>query len=189
MKIAIVSDIHGNLVALNRFLKVIDEEKIETILNLGDFIGGLYPIEVLNIIKDDKRFISVLGNHDELHRDYILEEAGIEAVKFINSIPLNRIIEICNKKILMVHSSEKSNMDIPVLFTGKSLEEFVESYDKNVDIVLFGHTHLQCFITYYGDRIIINPGSLGLSYDGNESFLIIDFKEGGVDYIFKKLNI
>ena len=43
MKIAICSDIHGNIEAFNRFLEVINAEGIKKVLNLGDFVRGKDP--------------------------------------------------------------------------------------------------------------------------------------------------
>ena len=60
-EIAIISDIHFNKYALNVFLNYIEKQKINIILNLGDFVQiGPNPYEVSNIILNDKRFINIL---------------------------------------------------------------------------------------------------------------------------------
>ena len=87
MKIAVISDLHGNLKALDYFINYIDKEKIETVLNLGDILGGLNPIEALRIIKKDKRFINVCGNHDK-ELEFLKDDLTKDDIDFLkrNSI-------------------------------------------------------------------------------------------------------
>ena len=55
-KIAIISDLHANLAALDTFINYINKEQIQLVLNLGDFISnGPNPCEVFDIIIEDKR--------------------------------------------------------------------------------------------------------------------------------------
>lgn len=64
-RIAVVSDIHANKYALNAFLEYINKEKINTILNLGDFVQiGPNPAEATKTILNDSRFINILGNNE-----------------------------------------------------------------------------------------------------------------------------
>ena len=74
MKVAIISDIHGNVEALKYFINYIDESNIKIVLNLGDIMGGVNPKEALKIIMNDNRFINVCGNHDS-NLYYIDEES------------------------------------------------------------------------------------------------------------------
>ena len=64
-KIAIVADIHANIYALDKFLEYINQEKINTILNLGDFVQiGPNPFEVSKVVINDNRFINIIGNNE-----------------------------------------------------------------------------------------------------------------------------
>ena len=86
MKVAVISDVHGNVEALKYFINYIDENNIEVVLNLGDIMGGINPRETLKIIMNDKRFINVCGNH-ESNLYYIDEELSKEELSWIKNIP------------------------------------------------------------------------------------------------------
>lgn len=186
MKIAVISDLHGNLKALDYFINYIDKEKIETVLNLGDILGGLNPIEALRIIKKDKRFINVCGNHDK-ELEFLKDDLTKDDIDFLKGIPLSRVFECFDKKFLMVHSRKNSNKDIPVLYNEGNLMEFLTDYEGEWDYVLFGHTHYQCYLSFYDGKIMINPGSLGLSYDNKISFAIITIENDEFNLEFKKI--
>ncbi|HEX9653856.1 MAG TPA: metallophosphoesterase family protein, partial [bacterium] len=64
MKYAIISDIHGNLEALESVLAVIDNMKVDSLLCLGDIVGyGPNPNECVDLIKQ-RAAVSLAGNHD-----------------------------------------------------------------------------------------------------------------------------
>ena len=178
MNIAVISDLHGNLKALDYFINYIDKEKIETVLNLGDILGGLNPIEAIRIIKNDKRFINVCGNHDK-ELEFLKDDLTKDDIDFLKGIPLSRVF--------MVHSRKNSNKDIPVLYNEGNLMEFLTDYEGEWDYVLFGHTHYQCYLSFYDGKIMINPGSLGLSYDNKISFAIITIEKDEFNLEFKKI--
>ncbi len=119
-KLAIIADVHGNLTALNLFLKYITHEKIDLVLNLGDFIGiGPNPAETTRIILNDKRFISILGNHElskftkedyrvtpeeQAHHRWIADQLPPDLLEQIKSIPKQRYITINSSKFYLIHS-------------------------------------------------------------------------------------
>ncbi|MCR4944331.1 MAG: metallophosphatase family protein [Clostridium sp.] len=187
MKIAVISDVHGNTENLNVFMNYINKEGIKTVLNLGDIIGGDNPVEALRIIMNDKRFISVRGNHDSSL--FLEDELLDEEILWLDSLPLIKTVEFCNKKFLMVHSRIDNNTDMPLLYEGKSLLEFLKDYEGDYDYVLFGHTHYQGLLSYYKGSTMINPGSLGLSYDEKISFCIIDLSYDSISIDMKKYNL
>lgn len=64
MKIGIISDIHGNLEALEEAFSNISERNVDTIVCLGDLTGyGPYPNEVVEFIRE-KHILNILGNYD-----------------------------------------------------------------------------------------------------------------------------
>jgi putative phosphoesterase len=187
MKVAVISDVHGNVKLLNSFMKYIDKSGIKKVLNLGDIMGGIDPIGVLDIIMKDERFISVSGNHDS-NLTFIENELTKVQLKWLKNLPIKRIVTIEGKRFLMVHSRIGSNTDIPMLYNEKYLMEFLEDYEGDFEYVLFGHTHYQCLLSFYKGKIMINPGSLGLSYDEKMSFAIITLENGEVHIDFKKVD-
>ena len=64
-KIAVFSDIHGNLPALQAVMRDLDERGIEHRYSLGDLVGyGTFPNEVIQLIREHK-IPTVMGNYDE----------------------------------------------------------------------------------------------------------------------------
>ncbi len=65
MRIAIISDIHSNLEALEKSLELIKEKSVDEILCLGDIIGyGANPNECIDLVRQTTPYV-LLGNHDE----------------------------------------------------------------------------------------------------------------------------
>lgn len=200
-KVAIIADVHGNLTALNLFMKFINEEKIEMVLNLGDFIGiGPNPAETTQIILNDKRFISILGNHEtskflneeygvtseeQAHHRWILNQLSPDLLEKIKIIPKQRYITINSLKFYLIHSRPYEKMapmidGMPILFMDKNIRDFVKDYQTasmSADWILFGHTHLPLFIDFLGKKYLC-PGALGVSAQKLITFAIIDFSNG-----------
>ncbi len=80
MIIAIVSDIHGNIQALEAVLRDIDKQQVDKIINLGDIIGyGANPGECLELMMNDPRLLqTVQGNHENALVRYVLNQESIE---------------------------------------------------------------------------------------------------------------
>ena len=204
-KIAIVSDIHANIYALNIFLKYLKNNfQVSDILNLGDFLQlGPHPKEVTEIILKDKRFINILGNNeisllkrnpsafpeDEYaHQDWTIEQLGPEIVSKLGQLSKSNILTINKKKIYMIHSRPYSTTAMPLLYGGKSLNDFIKDYDGiAVDYILFGHTHVQALIRYRGNKTFINPGSLGCSKESTVSFCLAEIDSETINFTFKKI--
>lgn len=189
MRVAIVSDIHGNIEAFNKFMEKIQNENVEKILNLGDFVRGRDPHGIMEVIMNDDRFISIKGNHEygycNEHKDD-KELVYKKYIKWINNQKDQRIIEIEGIKILMIHSRMCSNSQPPLLYNGHSLNEFMEDYPNDIDLICFGHTHIQVYIeNFYGKRIL-NPGSLGVAIDRKVNFVILDISDNNFSYKFIK---
>ena len=65
MKLAIISDIHGNLEALSAVLEDIDQQKVDALYCLGDVVGyGPNPCECLSLVRQQCQKV-ILGNHDQ----------------------------------------------------------------------------------------------------------------------------
>lgn len=129
MKIAVVSDTHGSIDKVLNVLKNI--KNLELIIHLGDYVDDSRKIQ--EEIKLD--VICVRGNCD--YRD--------------TDIELEKIIEICGKKIFMTHGH---NYDVK---NGVS-KLFYRGKELNADIILFGHSHMSTKVEHEG-ILILNPGS------------------------------
>lgn len=126
MKILITSDIHRDLKGLNRVLQKVKEYDYH--LDAGD---SNLTVEYLN----KKNILSVKGNTD-----------------FFIKLPIHRIVNINNKKILIVHGH---TLNVKLYLNN------LYSYAKrlNVDICIYGHTHKQLLEEKDGITFL-NPGSV-----------------------------
>ena len=196
LKIAVISDIHGNIEALNAVLTSIQANNCEKIICLGDLVGhGPHPNEVIEKINELK-IPTVMGNYDEAIGFYLpycgcyidsieklrqsqnslawTAENTIEENKAIlRQLPEEYKYEYKNKKILAFHGSPMSINEYVYSDQKERLQELVEEFDS--DILLLGHTHIP-FIYWLGNKVIINPGSVGKPKDGDNraSYGIID---------------
>lgn len=192
-RIAVVADIHANKYALRKFLEYINNENIETILNIGDFLQiGPNPFEVSEIILKDNRFINILGNNEislfdienncnseEIrHRKWTREQLN-KNFEIIKKIPQERIIKIENKNILMIHSRKNNIKGMPLIYT-ENIDKFVNDYESfETEIVLFGHTHEKLYLEH-NNKIFINPGSLGCSKMKTVDFAMLEINDNKI---------
>jgi putative phosphoesterase len=176
-KLAIIADIHANLVALESTLADIKTQSITNILCLGD-VGnfGPQPKETLELIREIGCPV-VMGNSDanvlkprQVEKDRLIleveswcaEQLQDEHKAFVRTFKPIIELELDNLKILAYHGSPKSYND-PI--TATTSDEVLETYFANykADIFMGGHTHEQ-FIKRYFDKRVLNPGSVGLPY-------------------------
>jgi len=186
MNVAIISDIHGNSIALEVILKDIRQQKVNQIYCLGDLVN-YYPDcnEVISLLaKHDA--ISILGNHDfmvvssrnlekEKARVYQLDETRTNLTgvnnKYLAGLPKSILSRFGPAKVLMVHGSPLDELD-GYIYPDTDLNKF-ESLDY--DFVFCGHTH-RAMIRKVGQLTFANPGSVGMPRDiGNmASYILFD---------------
>ena len=207
-KIAIISDIHANKYALNRFLQYIDDDfNADVILNLGDAVSiGPHPKEVVQLILSDDRFMNIAGNNELIalglrknewhrgtgvHREWVANQLGKDLRDKISKLPTFQNLTIQNKKILMLHSHfydipGRTIQDNILLYQGKSMEEFINDYPPDVDIVLVGHSHEQLYLGTK-KKIIINPGSISITWKPEISFCLMEIDDTKMNFNFKNI--
>ncbi len=152
MKILVLSDTHGEIDECNHVLKKVD--KIDLIIHLGDYSSDV--VNVKKIFKLD--IINVRGNCDRM--DTKTKDEMIVTLK--------------GKKLFLTHGhiyGVKTNLD-RIFYRAKELQ---------VDIALFGHSHVPVSITYE-DMLLFNPGSISMPRKGSKkSFGIIELKQNSVE--------
>ena len=185
MKIAVISDIHGNMEALEAVMKDIESEGCEKIFVLGDYaMAGPEPDNAINWFmqkEGDPRFEMIQGNTDLMIADYsekvyqnVKEKAPVmaEALKnnfwlinpiqrnFLKNLPAQKELEIEGVKILLVHGSpRRNNEDILPDLTLAQVEEIIK--DTTADVILCGHTHMPCGFQTSKKQTVVNAGSIG----------------------------
>lgn len=197
MKIAVISDIHANLTALNEVLKDIKDENCDSIFCLGDLVlAGPQPKETLDFIKKQNWTI-IQGNTDKIiaeYNDEILEklketfpvmgnslEIDVKYTdrEYLANLPKDMEMEIEGVKILLVHGSPRyNNEDIMPNMPLSAIEEIVSGTDA--DLILCGHTHVPCGYQTNSKQTVVNVGSVGRPMTPNplSCYAIVEISEG-----------
>lgn len=196
MRIAIVSDIHDNLTALEAVLADLRETSPDLVLHGGDLVsGGSSPAEVVDRVRD-LGWPGVFGNSDEaIARPGTLEEfarqspapqslwdavnrmtafareaLGDERIAWLGALP--RVV--IHPPVALVHASPASAWRSPVAeATDAELESTYLPLGQA--IAVYGHIH-QPFVRDLPGLMVINTGSVSQSFDGDPraSYLLID---------------
>jgi putative phosphoesterase len=173
VKTALISDIHGNAVALDAVLAELDADQV---VCLGDAVqGGPQPTEVLDRLRD-LGWPVVLGNADAFLLD---PDAGPERFREVNDWTVSQLapghldqirsfvprlnVEIGDQRLLAFHGGPDDYDQILLPWT--PIDELQAAFDPYpADLYAGGHTHQQ-FVRRVGDAQFVNPGSVGLSWD------------------------
>lgn len=182
MRIALISDIHGNLVALEAVLAELDREALDQIVCLGDVVeGGPQPHAVLERLQQVGCPI-VMGNTDlrmstarsdeprtpDLPPGYTLELWVIDQLMpteraFLGALPPTVTVALPDAMpLLAFHGSPRSNTDAIVAATP---DEKLDAWFAGIhaSVLVGGHTHTP-LVRRYHDMVLINPGSVGLPF-------------------------
>lgn len=177
MKIAFLSDIHGNSWALKAVLNDIDQRGITEIYDLGDSLyGPLNPKGTFHLIAD-WNIKSVCGNQDRCIYEitdesemnptlkYVNNQLFEAAINWLKELPKFRIV---NDQIFLCHGTPTSDSEylLEELYTDHvSIKDYdqieIELADVKQKIVICGHSHRPAIVETQ-ERILINPGSVGL---------------------------
>ena len=185
-KIAIISDVHGNLEALNVVLNDIKSRNINKIICLGDIAGkGLHQEECINLIRKNC-FVTIKGNNDDFYSNtwdlsefeeidrkrynFFKSKLSNESIEFLKNLPFSYEFYLSGRLVRLFHAHpEKNYKSIGNIDTIDRLYElFLPSKntksDKKADIIIYGHIHTPYMQKIY-NRFIINAGSVGNSID------------------------
>ena len=182
--IAIISDVHGNYIALQKVLKEIDSLGISEVYCLGD-VAGYYS--QINECCDELRRRNVkcvMGNHDwymvsgtECDRSNSVRICIDYQRTIITQVNMRWLLSfrsiITANDISMVHGGWKNPIDEYI----KPTKEYFESIKGR--LYMSGHTHVQG-IYKYGETIYCNPGSVGQPRDGDNRAAFATFN--GTDF-------
>ena len=183
MRVAIISDIHGNLVALETVLDALKAEHVDQIVCLGDVATfGPQPREVIAQLRGLDCPV-VMGNmdawllnprpHEVRDKDsYRITEVEFWSAHQLSPADMDYLrtfrptVEIAlgdDATLLCFHGSPRSNTDVIMSTTSEEeLERMLSGYSATV--MAGGHTHVQ-ILRRHRDLIFINPGSVGLSFE------------------------
>lgn len=214
MRIAVISDIHSNILALESVLEDIKTKQVDLIVCLGDLVGYCtFPNEVINLIRE-RNILTIMGNYDEAVGEEMLvcgcdypdpkdaENAGLslnwtidntteENKKFLRELPREIKMNFKEKNIIFTHGSPRKINEY-LKENSEEAKEVMESFTE--DILVCGHTH-KPYYKMYGSKMIINSGSAGKPKTGNpkSNYVIIEILEKvkveiiEVEYDFEKI--
>jgi diadenosine tetraphosphatase ApaH/serine/threonine PP2A family protein phosphatase len=197
MKVAILTDIHSNLPALEAVLEAIDEAGIETRWCLGDVVGyGANPDECARTVSD-RCDLTLVGNHDlavtgEISTDFFSASAAA-AVEWTRANSEDSTIEFLKSlkpentehEVALYHASPRDPVWEYVLAIDQARECIAEQAAR---VSLIGHSHVALWfsdgeglpgadggaqaedakeIDLAENRWLLNPGSVGQPRDGD----------------------
>ena len=201
-KYAILSDIHGNLFALDEVVNDFDD--IDYIILLGDLIDyGMQSNEVVEFIKvnlSSKIICNIWGNHEKaiLKEDFnhFSSQRGVDSAKFTSSQLTEEVKNYLNNELVQEGKLEFKLDDKKVLAVHGSLNDnywkaiFPDNLNGDYldyDIVLSGHSHYpHIFHKFYDvddpqmrnkkSVLFINPGSVGQprNHNSNAQYAVLD---------------
>lgn len=197
MRIAILSDIHSNIQALEKALQLIDRSHVDLIYCLGDIVGyGANPNECVELIRS-RASHCVLGNHDlaaldPRHASHFTKPGRFAAewthtkltkenFDYLASLPYTAFTEHCT----LVHASPALPHEWEYINSVQKAQRQFSAFTTTVCFI--GHTHvpsllgenLKTLVFKPGMRFLINVGSIGQPRDGNPqiSFGILDTEQ------------
>ena len=212
MRLLILSDIHGNLTAMNAVLEYLNNVQIDSMAILGDLIDYCpHSNEVVKIVSAIKLPVvcNIWGNHEDAilneHYDRFSSPRGVESAKYTKSLLdnasfnyLNTKMEksgfkefsISGKNFLAVHGTIEDK------YWGKfDVKKDLSAY-SDFDVVLMGHSHrpiyYESFFTCENPEtrnqkktVFVNPGSVGQprNINPNSQFAIFDTETGNCEFV------
>jgi len=183
MRVGLVSDIHGNRVALDAVLE--DMPSVDTLVCAGDVVGyNPWHAECVDAVRD-RPMPTVMGNHDRAVAGgdsfgfnsqagagvrHARETLGRDQIEWLRTLPDERLV--CDGRVRLVHG----HPDDPDRYTFP--DEFGPDLLGEEDVLVLGHTHLQHHEAYDGG-IVVNPGSVGQPRDGDPraAYAVLDLDE------------
>jgi len=197
MKLAFLSDIHGNAIALDAVLQDIKEKNVDKIYVLGDICyRGPEPQRSLELVQSLNCDV-IKGNADEWvvrgvrkgevpdqalemmnrERDWIYSQLNQESIAYLEQLPTELTIEAEGIKIHAFHATPNSLFEI--VSPSESDEGISDKLMvKEANLYIYAHIH-KPYIRYINGKCVINIGSVGLPFDGmkKSSYALVDIQD------------
>lgn len=201
MDIAVLSDIHGNYIALQRCMEYAREHNITRYLFLGDYLGELaYPqrtMEMIYKVTDEYECYFVRGNKEEYWLDYrgtkkktwrdqdsttgsllyTYKHLTERDLKFFENMPIAQTIPFNGMPQITICHGSPYKVSEKFLSNQSRTYEILDSIDSS--LLICGHTHIQHEMDCNGKKVW-NAGSVGvpLQSNGASQFLIVHGMDG-----------
>jgi putative phosphoesterase len=196
-RVAVITDIHANLPALEAVLEAIEGNDVDAVYCGGDLVGyGPHPNEVCRLI-EERGIPTIYGNYDyaigrdledcgcayrdrhdrelgELSVAWTLEHTDGRSKDFMRGLPFDLRFDLGGRRVRLVHGSPRKVNEY--LFADKPARTFERiAAGADCDVLVFGHTH-QPWVAEYGGVLFVNCGSVGKPKDGDPrgSFAVLE---------------
>ncbi len=196
MKLAVLSDIHGNYIAFRRCIEYALAREITTFIFLGDYLGELpYPqktMEYLYALQQKYTCYFVRGNRDEYMLNYrkagesgwvygnsasgallyTYERLTGQDMAFFEDLPIRQALTFPKLPPLTICHGSPNRVNERMEPGKETVDEIMQNDSSSY--ILCGHTHIQREIRY-GEKVTWNPGSVGvpLGSNGKTQFMIL----------------
>jgi putative phosphoesterase len=208
---AVITDVHGNVPALEAALRRIHELGVDDVFCGGDLVGyGPRPNEVCRLI-EERGIPTIYGNYDyAIARDlddcgcfyptprdrevgqgsvaWTLEHTDERSKRFIHGLPFDLRFGLAGKRVRLVHGSpRKVNEYLLEDRPASSFERIARIAD--CDVLVFGHTH-KPWVREYGGVLFVNCGSVGKPKDGDArgSFAVLTASDSGLSVSIERVD-
>ena len=182
MRVALISDIHGNFVSLQAVLADLAQQQVDRVICLGDVATlGPQPHEVVARLRR-LNCACIMGNHDTfvlkphlLHTymdapwfaesiKWCIAQLSADDLAFVQAFKPTLTVKMdANTTMLCFHGSPHSNTDI-ILATTPAADVDKMLAGHQATVMAGGHTHVQMLRQHNG-LIILNPGSVGMPFE------------------------
>lgn len=177
MRLALISDPHANLPALEAVLRAIDGEGVDRVVCAGDLVGyNPWPNEVIALLRD-RSVLMIRGNHDRAALAgrragfnpfaaeallWTTKQLAEEGASLLRRLEDRTRFDAGQETVAVYHGSPRD--DDEYVYPEDATEDLVRVADA--DFVVLGHTHVPMFCAY-PSGIVVNPGSVGQPRDGD----------------------
>ncbi|MFB6202476.1 MAG: metallophosphoesterase [Halorhabdus sp.] len=184
MRLGVISDIHGNRIALEAVLD--DMPDVDRLVCAGDVVGyNPWPAECVEMVRE-RSIPTVMGNHDRAVArgtgfrfnamasagvDYGRERLDDDALSWLDDLPAERLVADGRVKLVHGHPDDPDRYTYPDEFSPRMLGD--------EDLLVTGHTHVQGH-RVFEEGVVMNPGSVGQPRDNDPraGYAVVDLTDG-----------
>jgi predicted phosphodiesterase len=176
-RVVVISDVHGNLAALEAIVAKLGALKPDQVAILGDHaLFGPKPTETIDLIRklQSNGALVTAGTGDIAVADLDYDELDDDRIEWLRSLPTERRLRYGEISVTFCHASPGSRtIPLSADLDPSTTLELIGQTDAR--LVCVGFTH-QARVKDYGWKVLVDAGSAGLPYDGEASaaFAVID---------------
>lgn len=189
MKVAVLSDIHANIVALEEVLKDAKQQEVEEYIVLGDIVTDLpFTNETIDVIKQLTPYV-IKGNretylltYEQTKKDEKWKTMQYQSMicyynhmreenrEYIRNLPENLVLEFEGVKIRAVHGSPYEVSEL-LYFHTKRMDKVFEDLEE--DVLVYGHNHEIAEYETRNHKTVVQVGTLGMHNSTSKAQYVI----------------